>query len=85
MTPLRIAFALVSVALVASCGRAGLPVSPEDYGIGLRMQQERQKEEQARKEREAREAAAQQQEMGEGPATPPEELILPELRPLSGR
>lgn len=81
----HVAFAMLSVTLLAGCGRSGFPVAPDDYGIGLRMQQERQKEEQARKEQEVREAAARKQEAEAGPVTPTEELMLPDLRPLTGR
>jgi hypothetical protein len=74
---------LVVVALLAGCGRVGFPVPPDDYGIGVRLQAERQKEAQARKEQEAREAAARKAE--EDVPVPPEEPILPEMRPLTGR
>lgn len=74
---------LVLIGLLAGCGRPGFPVPPDDYGIGLRMQQEREKEAQARKEQDAR-AAARQQADG-GIVTPPEEVILPDMRPVGGR
>jgi hypothetical protein len=79
----RFGAGLVFVALLAGCGRVGFPVPPDDYGIGVRLQTERQKEAQARKEQEAREAAARKAE--EGVPVPPEEPILPEMRPLTGR
>jgi hypothetical protein len=74
---------LVVVALLAGCGRTGFPVPPDDYGIGVRLQAERQKEAQARQEQEAREAASRKAE--EAVPMPPEEPILPEMRPLTGR
>lgn len=74
---------LLLLGLLAGCGRPGFPVPPDDYGIGLRMQQERQKEEQARKEQEARAAAKQRAD--EGIVTPPDEVILPDMRPVGGR
>lgn len=76
---------IVVCGTLASCGRSGFPSAPEDYGIGLRIQQERQKEEQARKEQEAREAAARKQTAEEEPVAPPDELTLPDLRPVGGR
>jgi hypothetical protein len=76
---------LLLIGLLAGCGRPGFPSAPDDYGIGLRMQQERQKEEQARKEQEAREAAAAKQKAEEGILTPPDEITLPEMRPVGGR
>lgn len=82
---LHFAFATLSVALLAGCGRPGFPVPPDDYGIGLRMQAERKKEEQARKEQEAREAAAAKQKAEDGIVTPPDEITLPEMRPVGGR
>ena len=77
---------LLFIGLLAGCGRPGFPVPPDDYGIGLRMQQERKKEEQARKEQEAREtAAAKQKEAEDGAVTPPDEITLPDMRPVGGR
>lgn len=81
----RLAFvAMVVCGTLAGCGRPGFPVPPDDYGIGLRMQQERKKEEQARKEQEARETAAKQK-AEEGIVTPPDEVTLPDMRPVGGR
>jgi len=82
---LHFAFATLSVALLAGCGRPGVPVPPDDYGIGLRIQQERKKEDQARKEQEARETAAAKQKIEEGIVTPLDEITLPEMRPVGGR
>lgn len=79
----RIGTALVCAVLLAGCGRTGYPVPPDDYGIGIRIQAERQKEAQARKEQEAREAAARKAE--EDVPVPTDEPILPEIRPLTGR
>ncbi len=79
----RIGTGLVFAALLAGCGRTGFPVPPDDYGIGVRLQAERQKEAQARKEQEAREAAARKAD--EDVPAPAEEPILPEMRPLTGR
>ena len=79
----RIGAGLVFVAVLAGCGRTGFPVPPDDYGIGVRLQAERKKEEQARKEQEAREAAARK--AVEDVPVPPEEPILPEMRPITGR
>ena len=79
----RIGAGLVFVAVLAGCGRTGFPVPPDDYGIGGRLQAERKKEEQARKEQEAREAAARK--AAEDVPVPPEEPILPEMRPITGR
>lgn len=76
---------MVLAGTLAGCGRVGLPVPPDDYGIGVRLQAERQKEEQARKEQEAREAAAAKQKVEEGIVTPPDEITLPEMRPVGGR
>jgi len=76
---------LLLVGLLAGCGRPGVPVPPDDYGIGLRVQQERKKEEQARKEQEAREAAAAKQKAEEEIVTPPDEVTLPDMRPVGGR
>jgi len=76
---------LLLIGLLAGCGRPGVPVPPDDYGIGARMQRERQKEDQARKEQEAREAAAAKQKTEEGIVTPPDEITLPEMRPVGGR
>jgi predicted small lipoprotein YifL len=75
--------AMVLAGTLAGCGRVGFPVPPDDYGIGVRLQAERQKEAQARKEQEAREAAARKAD--EDVPAPPEEPILPEMRPLTGR
>lgn len=75
---------LLCLGLLAGCGRPGFPVPPDDYGVGLRMQQERQKEAQAAKEQEAREAAAKQK-ADEGIVTPPDEVTLPDMRPVGGR
>ncbi len=72
---------LLLLGLLAGCGRSGLPVPPDDYGIGLRMQQERQKEKQARQEQEA----AAKQKANEGIAAPPDEIVLPDMRPVGGR
>ena len=84
----RIGAGLVFVALLTGCGRTGYPMPPDDYGIGVRLQAERAKEKEAearaRKEQEAREAAARQKEQEE-PVPAPEEPILPDIRPLSGR
>ncbi len=76
---------LLLVGLLAGCGRPGVPVPPDDYGIGLRVQQERKKDEQARKEQETREAAAAKQNTDEGIVTPPDEMTLPDMRPVGGR
>ena len=70
--------------VLAGCGRPGFPVPPDDYGIGARMQLERKKEEQARKEQEAQ-AAAAQTKAEEGIVTPPDEITLPDMRPVGGR
>ena len=75
---------LLLLGLLAGCGRPGFPVPPDDYGIGLRMQAERKKEEQARNEQQAREAAAKQK-ADDGIVTPPDEITLPEMRPVGGR
>jgi len=48
------------------------------------MQKERKKEERARQEQEAREAAAKQK-ADDGIVTPPDEITLPEMRPIGGR
>jgi len=80
----RIGTGLVFAVLLAGCGRVGFPVPPDDYGIGVRIQEERKKEEQARKEQEAREAAARQK-AEEEIVTPPDEFILPDMRPVGGR
>jgi len=76
---------LLFTGLLAGCGRPGFPVPPDDYGLGLRMQQERKKEEQARKEQQARETAAAKQKAEEGIVTPPDEVTLPDMRPVGGR
>jgi hypothetical protein len=75
--------AILLAGMLAGCGRVGFPVPPDDYGIGVRLQAERQKEEQARQKQEAREAAARKAE--EDVPVPPEDPILPEMRPLTGR
>ncbi|MGH7259168.1 MAG: hypothetical protein ACREI9_00620 [Nitrospiraceae bacterium] len=80
----RIGAGLLLVALLAGCGRTGFPVPPDDYGIGVRLQAERKKEELARKEQEAREAAAARK-ADEDIVVPTDEPILPEMRPLTGR
>jgi len=76
---------LLLISLLAGCGRPGVPVPPDDYGIGLRIQQERKKEEQARKGQEAREAADARQKAEEGIVAPPDEITLPDMRPVGGR
>lgn len=76
--------AMMLAGTLAGCGRPGFPVPPDDYGVGLRMQQERKKEEEARKEQEAREGAAKQK-ADEGIVTPPDEVTLPDMRPVGGR
>jgi hypothetical protein len=84
---------LLLVGLLAGCGRPGFPVPPDDYGIGARMQLERKKEAQARKDQEARreastqarEAAAAGPKVEEGIVTPPDEITLPDMRPVGGR
>jgi hypothetical protein len=75
---------LLLIGVLAGCGRPGFPVPPDDYGVGLRMQQERQKEAQAAREQEAREAA-KKQKADEGLVTPPDEVTLPDMRPVGGR
>ncbi len=75
---------LLLVGLLAGCGRPGFPVPPDDYGIGARMQLERKKEEQARKDQDAHEAATRQK-VEEGIVTPPDEIMLPDMRPVGGR
>lgn len=81
----RLAFITVVVCgTLAGCGRPGFPVPPDDYGVGLRMQQERKKEAQAAQEQEAREAAAKQKP-DDGLVTPPDEVTLPDMRPVGGR
>ena len=88
----RIGTGLVFAVLLAGCGRVGFPVPPDDYGIGVRIQEERKKEEQARKEQEARREtstqareAAARQKAEEEIVTPPDEFILPDMRPVGGR
>jgi predicted small lipoprotein YifL len=76
---------LLLIGLLAGCGRPGLPSPPDDYGIGMRMQQERQKEEQARKEYDTRETADAKQKTEEGIVAPPDEITLPDMRPVGGR
>jgi hypothetical protein len=76
---------LLLLGLLTGCGRPGFPVPPDDYGIGMRMQMERKKEEQARKEQQAREATAAKQKAEDGIVTPPDEITLPEMRPVGGR
>ena len=82
---------LLLLGMLAGCGRPGFPVPPDDYGIGARMQLERKKEEQAKKEQDARrEASTQAREAAkpkadEGVVTPPDEVILPDMRPVGGR
>lgn len=81
-------FAFVTIVVcgtLAGCGRPGLPVPPDSYGIGARVQAERKKDEQARKEQQAREATGVKQKAEEGIVTPPDEITLPELRPVGGR
>jgi predicted small lipoprotein YifL len=80
-----VVLAIVLAGTVAGCGRPGFPVPPDDYGIGARMQLERKKDEEARKEQEAREAAAARRNAGEGIVTPPDEITLPDMRPVGGR
>ena len=67
-----------------ACGHVTAPVPPDDFGIGIRVQAEKKKDEQALKEQKAREAAAQQQAEGGVPAQP-DEMTLPEMRPVGGR
>jgi hypothetical protein len=82
----RLAWAgLLLLVAVTGCGRPGFPSAPDDYGIGLRMQQERQKEEQARNTQDERAAAAARQKADEGIVTPPDEVTLPDMRPVGGR
>lgn len=82
---------LLLLGMLAGCGRPGFPVPPDDYGIGARMQLERKKEEQAKKEQDARREASTQareaarQQADEGVVTPPDEVILPDMRPVGGR
>jgi predicted small lipoprotein YifL len=76
---------LLLLGLLTGCGRPGLPVPPDDYGIGMRIQMERKKEEQARKEQQAREATGSKQKAEDGIVTPPDEIMLPEMRPVGGR
>lgn len=76
---------LLLLGLLTGCGHPGLPVPPDDYGIGMRMQKERKKEEQARKEQQAREATGSKQKTEDGMVTPTDEITLPELRPVGGR
>jgi hypothetical protein len=76
---------LLLLGLLAGCGRPGLPVPPDSYGIGARVQLERKKDEQARKEQQAREATGVKQKTEDGIVTPPDEITLPELRPVGGR
>ena len=49
------------------------------------MQVERQKDEQARKEQQAREATPAKQKAENGIVTQPDEVTLPEMRPVGGR
>jgi hypothetical protein len=76
--------ALLLLGLLVGCGRPGFPVPPDSYGIGARMQVERKKEERARQEQEARDAAAKQK-ADDGIVAPPDEITLPEMRPIGGR
>ena len=76
---------LLLLGLLVGCGRPGFPVPPDSYGIGARMQAERKKDEQARKEQEARDAAGAKQKAEDGIVAPPDELTLPEMRPVGGR
>ena len=76
---------MVLAGTLFGCGRPGAPVPPDSYGIGARVQLERKKEEQARKEQEARETAAAKQKAEEGIEPPPDEITLPEMRPIGGR
>jgi hypothetical protein len=75
---------LLLLGLLAGCGRPGMPVPPDSYGIGARVQMEKKKEERARKEQEARDAAVGKQKAEDGIA-PPDEITLPEMRPVGGR
>lgn len=77
---------LLLLGLLTGCGRPGFPVPPDDYGIGMRMQMERKKEdERARKEQQAREATGSKQKAEDGIVTPTDEITLPEMRPVGGR
>lgn len=80
-----VALAILLTGMLAGCGRPSLPVTPDDYGIGARLQQERQKDAQAKREQEERDAAAAKQKAGEEIVTPPDEVLLPDMRPVGGR
>ncbi|MSR24187.1 MAG: hypothetical protein EXR96_03745 [Nitrospiraceae bacterium] len=82
---LHCAFTTFVVALLAGCGRPSFPVPPDSYGLGARVQMEKKKEEQARKEQKARDAAVAKQKTEDGMVTPPDEITLPEMRPVGGR
>ncbi|MBM4120821.1 MAG: hypothetical protein ACKOBZ_08960 [Nitrospira sp.] len=86
---------LLLLGLLADCGMPGLPVPPDDYGIGGRLQAERAKEAREKKVREEREpqtsgpaslgGAEAEQTTSEGGGLPPDEVILPDMRPVGGR
>lgn len=80
-----VALAILLTGMLAGCGRTGFPVPPDDYGIGMRLQAQKEKDRREKKEREEREAASAGQKAEEELVTPPDEVILPDMRPVGGR
>jgi hypothetical protein len=82
---MRLAAVVTAVVVsVAGCGRPGMPVAPEDYGIGPLLQQ-RQQAEESRRERGGGGEGSRQSTASQEPVPLSDELALPDLRPVGTR
>jgi hypothetical protein len=73
---------LVTAWLLVSCGTVGAPVAPENVGVALTIEQQKQRE--AREaQRQAAESGAE--DVGPDPTMQGQDVNLPPLRPVGTR